>query len=171
MAVADAPSNTPRIGLRTRWPSRAFRVSPPTAWISPLKPCSPNRKRTIADNAVRRKLKFDVATPPITHPLCCGDIAPRPVVGPLRSRRSGPIVLKLAIAQRVPQAHEAWQWEVEPCAANPNRHPGIFHLAFTAALLAEITSVEQLVLDRLHRRLQRAACLIHAMSARLKIAA
>ena len=54
IAVAIAPSNTPRMGPRVRRPIQVFRVSPPTAWISRLKDCSPYRNRTIADSAVRR---------------------------------------------------------------------------------------------------------------------
>lgn len=41
MAVAIAPSRMPRTGSRVRRPSLFFSVSPPTAWISRVKACSP----------------------------------------------------------------------------------------------------------------------------------
>jgi hypothetical protein len=73
IAVASAPSNTPRTGLRVRRPSQFLRVSPPTAWISRVKACSPYRNRTIADITARTKLILDVAALLMTRP-CAGEV-------------------------------------------------------------------------------------------------
>jgi hypothetical protein len=60
IAVATAPSSTPRTELLVSRPSHFFSVSPPTAWISRVKACSPYRNRTIAENAAKRKFTLDV---------------------------------------------------------------------------------------------------------------